>query len=320
MTAQAQIEQKVTIAELFGLTKELMKSNPEIKIPAINPELAHYVPAIKDKHHFTLETFRDLWEFQNSGFKDGCLFITGPKGIGKSSTTEQFYARLNKPVFKATGHARLELSDLLGVMGLNKGETVYRYGPLTLAAKHGGVFIFDEADACPPEVLVGLHGILEMGSKLILPENGGELIDIHPDFRVVVTGNTAGSGDYSGNYAGTVIQNSATLDRFNFLEWGYPSLDVEFGIVLDAVPQMLKAQEFVLSLIKVAHQTREGGVEAISTRTLIRWVRKAAAFKGEPIKVSLDRAFTFRLDEEKRSEVYAVASTVLGQEAFYGQL
>ena len=319
MTAAQNVERIIKISDLFSLKPEDMRKDPEVKISGIKAELEHYVPAIKDTHHFTVETFRDLWEFQKSGYKDGCLFITGPKGIGKSSTTEQFFARFNKPCFKTTGHARLELSDLLGTMGLKNGETVYQYGPLTLAAKHGGVFIFDEADACPPEVLVGLHGVLEMGDKLLLPDNGGELITIHQDFRVIVTGNTAGGGDYSGDYAGTITQNSATLDRFNFLEWGYPPKEIELKIVLDAVPQLKKCPQIAESLLAVATQTRAGGVEEISIRTLIRWCRKAVAFKGDAFKYSLDRAFTFRMDEEKRAEVYAVAATVLGPKAFYGE-
>lgn len=272
-----------------------------------------YVPT--ERHHiFSPETVNDLREYEYSGYKDGGLFITGPKGAGKSSTVEQFYARMGKPVFRANGHERMEVSELIGQMNLVDQSTVFTYGPLTLAAKFGGVFLLDEADACPPEVLVGLHGIMEMNDKFVIPENGGEIINVHPDFRFIVTGNTAGSGDESGSYAGTMIQNSATLDRFNFLSWGYPSKEVEMAIVMAADPILAKAKSLVEVLVNAASETRGGGIEEISTRTLIRWARKAVVYRdaGKSLQYSLDRSFSNRLNENQKAELYAKMRLVIG--------
>lgn len=304
-----------TIAEAYGL--EANGVSRTLK-PFSNPEKGwhEYVP--KEKSHiFTKSSVNDLQEYEYSGFQDGPLFVTGPKGAGKSSTIEQFYARLGKPMMRITGHERLEVADMLGLMTLQEGKTVYQHGPLTLAAKYGGVFLFDEADACPPEVLVGLHGILEMGDNFIIPENGGEVIKIHPGFRVIVTGNTAGSGD-EGDYAGTVIQNSATLDRFNFLEWGYPSKEVEMKILIGAVPALANAKHMAEKLLDAASETRGAGIEEISTRTLVRWARKVIVFQaaGASLQYSLDRAFTNRLNLASRAEVYAKMRLVFGEDFF----
>lgn len=303
-----------TVSQAYGL--EPKKGDRPLKIFENNESgWEGYVPNIKP-HIFSPDMVNDLREFDLSGYKDGGLFITGPKGAGKSSSVEQFYARMGKPVFRANGHERMEVSELIGQMTLVNQSTVFSHGPLTLAAKFGGVFLLDEGDACPPEVLVGLHGIMEMGSKFVIPENGGEIIHIHPEFRFIVTGNTAGSGDESGNYAGTMIQNSATLDRFNFLSWGYPRKEVEVAIVMAADKMFEKSKLLIEQLVDAAIETRLGGIEEISTRTLIRWARKAVVYRsaGKSLKYSLDRAFAHRLDEFKRAELYAKMRLVFGEQ------
>lgn len=304
-----------TVSQRFGING--LKSDPVFVPEQPAESCLPFIPSIKPDYKIGLERFRDLYEFDGNGYKDGALFITGPRGSGKSSGVEQYYARWNRPVYRATGHARMELTELLGFMGLVNGDTVFKEGPLTQAAKYGGVFLLDEGDVCPPEILVGLNGILEMGDKFVLGDNGGEVVKVHPKFRVIITGNTAGSGDSEGQYAGTVIQNSATLDRFNFLFWGYPDEQMELEILMGAIPAYKALADFGKTLIHVANATRvEGGVEDISTRTLIRWARKAIAFKGEPIQKSLDRAFAFRLEESERKEIYAIAAAYFG-EGFY---
>lgn len=312
------IQAQHSVADLFGLESEAAKAT---FLPTYSASLDGYkpfVPAVKN-HHFESVIFNDLREFEASGFEDGALFITGPAGIGKSTSVEQYYSRTNKPVFRVTGHERLEVSDLLGTMSLKDGKTVFTYGPLTLAALWGGVFLFDEADACPPEVLVGLHGILEMGDQFVIPENESEIIPIKKGFRVVVTGNTAGGGDMEGQYAGTVTQNSATLDRFNFLEWSYPSKEVELKI-LRAATKGVVGDAMLERLVDAANMTRiEGGVESLSIRSLIRWARKITVYRDtQSLKYSLDRSFTFRLSESKRNEVYAVMKTCFGEREFFG--
>ena len=59
----------------------------------------------------------------------------------------------------------------------------YKYGPLPLAMRYGGILLINEADLLSPEVAVGLNGVLD-GAPLCLPENGGEVISPHEMFRI----------------------------------------------------------------------------------------------------------------------------------------
>ena len=93
------------------------------------------------------------------------------------------------------------------------------HGPLSVAARDGHLLILNESDLMDPSELAGLNDILE-GQPLVIAENGGEVIPPHAKFRVFATGNTAGSGDRSGLYQGTLRQNLAFMDRFRVIRVG----------------------------------------------------------------------------------------------------
>src|SRR5690606_40905789 len=63
-------------------------------------------------------------------------------------------------------------------------QTRFVDGPLTKAMREGFIFVLDEYDTLDPAVSVGLHAVLE-GRPLVIPENGGEIIHPHPNFRFV---------------------------------------------------------------------------------------------------------------------------------------
>lgn len=297
------------VSQRFGLN---LNRDIELSERSDLPEWAQdHVCSINTSHVFSKDVFNDLWEFDRSGYKDGCLYIAGPKGVGKSTTVEQFYARLGTPTFRFNCHAETDMADFIGGLRLGENGTQFQEGLLTLAARCGGIFIADEINAALPEALIGLHGVLEGGSFTI-PETS-EVVQVHPNFRIVATGNPTG-----GEYHGTNEMNEATLDRFNFLEWGYPDEEIEKQIILNAVPKMDAG--LLDQIISFAQTTRvEGGVPAISTRSLIRWVRKITIFKGQPLKVSLDRSVALRYRHEDRKELYMVAVSIFGSKAFTGE-
>lgn len=97
------------------------------------------------------------------------------------------------------------------------------------------VLIIDEADAAPPGVMMALQGLMERPDAnsdhrrtLILAEDGGRVIRAHPDFCIILTGNTYGYGDMTGKYARNV-QDSSNLNRVDAtFTFDFPDIEKVF--------------------------------------------------------------------------------------------
>lgn len=270
-----------------------------------------YTPAIDTDYAFQ-ESARDIicWFL----YGNDALYLTGPTGCGKTSGIKQIAARLNFPVFEVTGHGRLELADLLGHLSVDKGSMKFEYGPLALAMRYGGLFLFNELDLASPDIAAGLNTILD-GSPLCLAENGGELIEPHPMFRFAATGNTNGSGDDTGLYSGTLRQNLAFLDRFTVCEVGYPSEETEISLLTRKFPDLpFSVCSIMVSYANEIRKLFVGGdgvtqqIEVtFSTRSLIRWADLTVRYQNlarqgiSPVRYALDRALGFRASRETRA-------------------
>ncbi|RXF78004.1 cobalamin synthase [Desulfovibrio sp. DS-1] len=250
------------------------------------------------------------------------LYVFGPTGSGKSSAIRQLAARLNYPVFEVTGHGRLEFPDLVGHLSVHQGSMEFRYGPLALAMKHGGLFLLNELDLLEPATATGLNGILD-GQPLCIPENGGELVTPHPMFRFAATANTNGGSDETGLYQGTLRQNLAFLDRFWLCEMGYPEPAAEERLLERIAPQLPTTLR--RTMIDYANEVRrlfmgESGTAhgasievTFSTRTLIRWADLTQRFQPlarqgiQPVAYALDRTLGFKAARETRTLLHEIA-------------
>jgi len=308
--------QQYSIAATFGIS-----APASMKVEGFAPTQNVYVPTQKP-YVFRKEHLRDVLAFLGSPNGDG-LYLTGPTGSGKTSLLEQVAARLQWGVHTVTGHGRMELNDLLGqYMLVDGGAMQWIDGPLTLAVRLGHVLLINEIDAVDPAELIGLNEIVE-GKPLTIPQTGA-LITPHPKFRLVATGNSAGSGDQSGLYQGVLRQNLAFLDRFRLMEVGYPDPEDEMQLLAAVVPNMPESVR--ASMIKVANQIRKvfiggqdgGGMLSVtlSTRGLMRWASLVATFKSAPnaLAYSLDRALTFRAEPAEREAIHRIAKDVFGDD------
>ena len=278
--------------------------------PKIDPDYIPHGDAVRDVAMWLVSKTKDA------------IYLCGPCGAGKSQTLKQLGARLNYPVFEATGHSRLEACDLVGQMGIAKGSTQYRYGPLALAMKYGGLFILNEVDACDSSTLIGLNTVLD-GSPLCIAENGGEIVVPHPMFRMAFTGNSNGSGDSTGLYTGLNRMNFAFTDRLVYSEMGYPDEDVEMKI-LDRKSRTLPKQVKKLMIrfandIRAAFLNQSEGLDVtMSTRTLIRWAMLTEKYQPlsdqgiSPVAYALDRAIGFRTSPEIKSMLHEILQRVFG--------
>lgn len=304
--------------------------NSQGAVPGFEPghALQEHVPHLDEAHKFPQDALRDTIMWLNNADGDG-IYFHGPTGCGKTSLIVQVAARLNWPVRRTNGTARLELADLVGDMGLETGEsgapeTRFHYGPLALAMKEGSIFILDEIDLIDPSVVAALNPVLE-GDALVLDRNGGEVIHPHPNFRFVATGNTAGLGDDTGNYVGTSQQNLATMDRFWVIEMGYMAPEDEKEILMAKFGHLPNVQEAVVDrMIQLANRVREAFVEGtlsatFSTRTLIRWAStfdlcKESGVPGCPLDYSLRRSLSGRLPKHEQEAVHDMKRSIFPEE------
>lgn len=283
-----------------------------------------FTPKRVDGYQFRKETLSDVlaWMRISKHLPDG-LYLTGPTGSGKSSIICQVASRLNLPVQRVTGHSRMEMPELVGHHIVLDGDLVWQDGPLTTAMRYGHIFLLDEIDLLDPATAAGLNGVLE-GAPLNIPENGGELVHPHEDFRFVATGNTAGGGDQNGLYQGTLQQNLAFMDRMWVLEVGYPTPEQEEAILAALVPSL--PADFRPKMIGVANDVRKlfmgengsgGSIEVtFSTRTLIRWATLLMFFSGKPggdmnpMTYSLDRALANRATPDTKTVLHEICQRV----------
>lgn len=262
----------------------------------------------------------------------GPLYITGSTGTGKTESVKQLAALLNMPVYEVNGHARLESPELFGHYVLRGQETVWLDGPLTAAARNGGILLVNEIDLLDPSTATGLNTVLD-GAPLQIVETG-ELVPVHPAFVFVATANTAGSGDSTGLYQGTLAMNAAFMDRFVVFQADYLDAETERQILLKACPNL--PEDIAGKMVEVAGMVRSlvdgkslgkdldaqlSGVTftvPLSTRSLLKWAKYIQVFAPlaqvgkAPVLEASRVAYSTRLDLPARLAFEEILQRVFG--------
>lgn len=283
------------------------------------------VPTAHEDYVFAEHPTREIIMFLDD--PDGeALFIAGPTGCGKTSCVTEIAARLHWPVQSVTARGRLEFADLVGHHALTSpapGEAPvmrFQYGPLAKAMAFGHIFVLNEADLMDPAELSGMNDILE-GRPLVIEQNGGEVIKPHPMFRFIATGNSVGSGDAEGLYAGVQTQNIAAMDRYRLVLADYPAPAVETAILTKLVPELeCLAEKMVAVANDIRREFKGEGAEGrrlgvtLSTRKLCRWAKLAAKYRGSPapLRSALELTLLNRCADEERSAITHFAKLRFG--------
>ena len=240
--------------------------------------LNSHVPVLDEKHAFDPELARGVLL---SLLANDRILLVGPTGSGKSSLIAQLAARLNWPLRKINLHGETGVSDFLGQHKARNGEVYYQYGLLPTAMREGQILVLEELDAATPEILFALQGVLEEEGTLTLADNGGEVITPHPDFRLVATANTLGTGDETSLYAGTQVLNASHLDRWQTVfAVDYLGASEEAKVIRDKAPGL--SEELADGMLRLALAVRQAVAEeqlytTFSTRRLLALARKTAS-------------------------------------------
>lgn len=201
--------------EIFELKGKSAMSGSGKPIPISCVEDTAYpelVPEVNNTYVWNTDELKDVMIALELNINP---YVWGHKGAGKSELAEQIAARTGRPFVRIQHTSNTEEAHIVGMWTVKNGETVFELGPLALAMKHGWMYLADEYDFAQPSVLSVYQAVLE-GKPLMIKEADKEnrLIKPHPNFRFIATGNTNGSGDETGLYQGTNLQNSANYDRF----------------------------------------------------------------------------------------------------------
>ena len=200
------------------------------KYPAA-PELAGRVP--RPRYHYY---GKDVWEAAAAALLCGeNLLLAGSKATGKNVLAENLAAVFGRPVWDVSMYVNVDAAALIGADTLQKGEVVFREGPICRCARLGGFGVLDEVNMAKNEALAVLHATLDHR----------RVIDVPGYERITLDNATRFIGTMNYGYAGTRELNEALVSRFAVLD---------MPVISDADLQKLLCRTFPALSAKWAEQ------------------------------------------------------------------
>jgi cobaltochelatase CobS len=304
--------------ELFGLDpakepESLSTSKKPIPIVIANPgRFTDMVPAIDLEHVFDVNVLKNTCMAIELGMP---VYLWGHSGTGKTTTIKQIAARTRRPWLRVQHSINTEECHIVGQWTARAGETIFQLGPLAQSMLNGWLYVADEYDFALPSVLAVYQPVLE-GEPLIIKDAPDEfrVIRPHPNFRLAATGNTNGSGDDTGLYQGTQIQNAANYERFGVVEQvRYMAAHKEKQIIVNKAKV---APEDAEKLVDFATRVREAYDKntvssTVSPRALVHAGK--LGLRRASFRIGLNLAFINRLSKVDREAVDGIAQRIFGE-------
>ena len=195
--------------------------------------------------------------------------LIGETGTGKTSLVRYLAGKTNNGFRRVNHNGGTTVDDIVGKILVNKDGTYWIDGVLIEAMRNGDWFVADEINASSADILFVYHSLLDDDGYVVLPENGGEIVRPHPNFRFFATMNQ------STDYHGVKELNKALMSRFIVIKTDFPNPDVESGIISNrtGIPM-----DVAKNLVKFAVDIRSAKAKdkiqfVLSTRDLIMWAQ-----------------------------------------------
>ena len=229
---------RVNAQVVFGIQDDLL----DMEITVYDWEYDNPLTPAKDHNYiFNVSNLADaLWAIDTKNN----AWLTGHTGTGKTTFIAQVCAHTGRMMMRANMDSAIERPDFVGAMSVttdDDGNQITKFvdGFLPKAMQLPVVMLLDEYDAIRADISYVMQPVLE-GGALRLMEDGGRLVHPHPDFHIMATANTVGTGDSSGLYASAVkVQSRASINRFPvFIKVDYLSSVEEMALVKKFAPQL----------------------------------------------------------------------------------
>jgi cobaltochelatase CobS len=164
----------------------------------------HAVANPSRKFHHT--QFPDVLKIvrEHKGVAGSKILMVGPAGSGKTLIAEDVAEAMKLP-FYFNGPVQSEFK----LLGYKDGNGTYHYTPFRKAFEFGGVYLFDEFDACSAQAMVAFNTALS-NEYCDFPDR---TVQKSASFVCMAAANTYGRGG-TLNYSGRERLDGATLDRF----------------------------------------------------------------------------------------------------------
>lgn len=168
---------------------------PEAQGRLIRPKLLYYG--------------RDVWQAAATALLCGeHLLLSGPKATGKNVLAENLAAVFGRPVWNVSMYVNIDAASLIGADTLEKGQVVFREGPVCQCARLGGFGVLDEVNMAKNEALAVLHAALDFRRVIDVP--GYRPVPLDESARFI--------GTMNYGYAGTRELNEALVSRFTVVD------------------------------------------------------------------------------------------------------
>ncbi len=151
------------------------------------------------------------------------VIVKGPTGCGKTRFVEHMAYELSLPLITVSCHEDLTAADLVGRFLFKNEQTVWQDGPLTIAARHGGICYLDEIVEARKDTTVIIHSLTD-DRRLLYIDKTGEVVRAHPKFMMVMS--------YNPGYQSIVKDlKQSTKQRFASLTFEHPGVENETKII-----------------------------------------------------------------------------------------
>lgn len=245
------------------------------------------------------------------------VYIKGWSGTGKTMLTRQVAAVLNAPLLEWNADAYQQRTDIVGRWTVKDGQTIWQDGLLVRAMRYGYWLVIHEFDTISPLAANILKPVLEDPSRITIMENGGEVVEAHPDFRCIATANTWARGDSSGLFVNTHTQSDADARRWSariLLDYMEPT--EEEGLIKLYMPDIKddEISKFVLVANKVREAFKAGKIDkTFSPAELVTWAENYSIC-GRGVHHAARLSFLNALEPDVYTAVSEMINIVFGQE------